>query len=112
MSAVRLNCGFSRQEHPLSTPMTFHIHSEFELYFFLQGDVRYFVEKTVYPLQPGDLLLLNSNELHKATFMSDLPYERFVCHFQPEQFNLLADFGVPLLALFTDRPSGENNPDH
>ncbi|MBP1992482.1 helix-turn-helix transcriptional regulator [Paenibacillus eucommiae] len=88
----------------------FHQHLElFEIYFFISGNVHYFIEKQVYPLQYGDLLLLNSSELHKATFQSNHRYEVIVIHFSPAVIVPLCSDRFDLLACFLNRPPGEQN---
>ncbi|WP_284641647.1 helix-turn-helix domain-containing protein [Paenibacillus silviterrae] len=90
--------------------MDFHLHDSYELYFFLSGDVHYLIEKKVYPLRYGDLLIMNNRELHKATFRSNATYENIVVHFDPavsEALTGLSDF--PLLDCYVNRPQGESN---
>jgi AraC-like DNA-binding protein len=88
----------------------FHQHQElFEIYFFLTGNVHYFIEKQVYPLQYGDLLLMNSSELHKPTFQSNQRYEVIVIHFNPAVIMPLSSPRFDLLSCFTNRPLGEQN---
>jgi len=100
-----------RTEQP--PKMDFHLHDQFEIYFFLSGDVRYFIEKTVYPLSYGDLLVMNNRELHKPTFRSDEPYENIVIHFDPETIRQLTSaFSFDLLDCFVNRPLGEQNKIH
>lgn len=87
----------------------FHLHDWLELYFFISGDVDYFVENGKYRLVFGDTLLLNSTELHKPTFRSGAPYERIVLNFDAAY---AAQFSAPdfdLLACFTGRPRGTGN---
>lgn len=56
-----------------------HHHDFYEVYFFLGGRVEYRVEGQIFRLQPGDLLLINPEELHQANVESgDAPYERIV----------------------------------
>ncbi len=87
----------------------FHLHNEYEIYFFIRGDVHYFVENSIYALQYGDLLLFNSYEIHRATFLSDKPYERVVIHFSPELMDSLSTQTTDILRCFRRRPKGEKN---
>lgn len=100
--------GHRRTDNP--PRMDFHLHDRYEIYFFISGEVNYFIEKKVYPLQYGDLLIMNSRELHKATFRSDATYENIVVHFDPavaEALGALSSF--PLLDCYVSRPQGEHN---
>jgi AraC-like DNA-binding protein/mannose-6-phosphate isomerase-like protein (cupin superfamily) len=100
-----------RLEHP--PKFDFHLHDRYELYLFLAGDVHYLIEKKVYPLTSGDLLVLNNRELHKPTFRSDTPYENIVIHFEPDVVKLLdSAFCYGLLDCFTNRAVGEQNKIH
>ncbi len=93
-------------------PADFHLHDLFEIYFFISGNVNYFIEKKVYSLQFGDLLLMNSHEIHKPAINPGKSYERIVIHFNPE---LAKSFNTPsfdLLTCFTNRSAGEKNLIH
>ncbi|MGG1556303.1 MULTISPECIES: AraC family transcriptional regulator [Paenibacillus] len=92
-------------------PLGFHQHQDqYEIYFFLTGDVHYFIEKQVYQLQYGDLLIMHSNELHRPNFQSKKQrYENVVIHFNP---SLAEHFNAPhfdLLGCFHNRAFGERN---
>lgn len=94
---------------PYGVNADFHLHDQFELYFFISGDVDYFVERVKYRLSFGDVLLMNGAELHKPTFFGQAPYERMVLHFDPA---FAAQFSTPefdLLACFTARKPGTDN---
>lgn len=87
----------------------FHLHNTFEIYFFISGSANYLIEEKVYSLKYGDLLIINSNEIHKPAFKSDEAYERIIIHFEPAIPRL---FNIPagdLLSYFTNRPNGEKN---
>ena len=90
----------------------FHLHNLFEIYFFISGDVRYFIENKVYDLKYGDMLVLNSNEIHKPTVLSANCYERIVIHFDPFIVQAFNSPTFNLLKCFTDRGKGEQNKIH
>jgi AraC-like DNA-binding protein len=90
-------------------PIDFHLHDGFEIYFLISGDVNYFVEKKVYPLNYGDLIITNSYEVHKPSFQSGKVYERIILQFKaelPEIFSLPQFY---LLNCFMNRPLGSRN---
>lgn len=87
----------------------FHLHAGCEIYFLIKGDVRYFVEKTVYPLQYGDLIITNEHEIHKPSFSSEHSYERVTLEFDPQLFKLFATESLDPLACFYNRPLGTGN---
>lgn len=87
----------------------FHLHNHFEIYFFIAGNVHYFVEKKVYPLRYGDLLVINSHEIHKPSIQSPEIYERITIHFNPQIIQLFDSPNFDLLNCFINRPIGEQN---
>lgn len=87
----------------------FHLHDRYEIYFFVSGKVNYFVEKNIYPLKEGDLLVMNSREIHKPTLTDCSPYERYIIHFSPTIISNFNTTGFNLLECFENRKSGENN---
>lgn len=91
------------------TYMEFHMHDMFEIYYFISGDFNYFIENKVFKLKYGDLLIMNSSELHRASFQSDAEYERITVHFYPEEIKVLSSPQFDLLECFTGRKKGERN---
>lgn len=87
----------------------FHLHAGCEIYFLVQGDVRYFVEKTVYPLRYGDLIITNEHEIHKPSFDSNELYERVTIEFDPMMARAFATPEYDPLACFYHRPHGQRN---
>ncbi|AGK99338.1 AraC family transcriptional regulator [Clostridium pasteurianum] len=63
-----------------------HKHMEFESHYhdfnkiiiFLSGNVNYLVEGKSYRLKPWDVILINSNEVHKPIINPEKPYERII----------------------------------
>lgn len=87
----------------------FHLHEGCEIYFLIKGDLRYFVEKTVYPLQYGDLIITNEHEVHKPSFSSDEIYERVTVEFDPLLLRPFETADYDPLACFYNRPHGKRN---
>lgn len=56
-----------------------HYHDFYEIYIFLDGEMDYWIDGTLYHLSPGDLLFINPTELHRPIPRSDdNTYERMV----------------------------------
>lgn len=56
-----------------------HHHDFYEIYFFISGNVSYNIESRSYRLSPGDVLLINPQELHQPIFSPEKQhYERYV----------------------------------
>jgi AraC-like DNA-binding protein len=68
--------------HFLNTDVPFqylHNHDFYEFYLYLSGDVTYLIEGKSYNLKSGDIVLINTRELHRAVINSmKMPYERIV----------------------------------
>ena len=58
-----------------------HLHSTFELMYFIDGDVDYMIQGKCYHLAPHDLLIIKPGENHNAINLSGGTYERFVIRF-------------------------------
>jgi AraC-type DNA-binding domain-containing proteins len=58
-----------------------HWHNEIEILFILSGTLQITVEEAKYDLKAGDIILINSNQIHSITGKDDLT---FVLQFVPE----------------------------
>ena len=56
----------------------FHYHDFNKIIIFISGKVTYLIEGKAYKLKPWDILLVNSNEIHKPLIDPDEVYERIV----------------------------------
>ena len=96
-----------------------HYHDFYEVFIFLDGDVDYWIDGSVYRLMPGDILLMNPMELHKPIARADgSKYERIVLWINKSYLSTVAE-GVyercfdsrnPYYKKILRDPSGENNP--
>lgn len=59
-----------------------HIHNDYELLFFYDGDADYIVGGSIYHLQKNDLLLIKPAVYHQLRILSSRPYERIVFNFR------------------------------
>lgn len=91
------------------TSMDFHLHEFFEIYFFISGNVNYFIENKVYKLNYGELLIMNNHEIHRPSISPGKPYERIVIHFNPLIVQSFNSPNLDLLSCFIKRPKGEFN---
>ena len=65
-------------QDPKMQEVPLHHHDFYEIYYFLSGNVEYWVEGRSYSLQPNDLLLISPMELHRPMVAPDESYERIV----------------------------------
>lgn len=85
-----------------------HIHDQFEIYFFITGNVEYLVEGSKYPLKDGTLMIMRPAESHKPSIIGDERYERYAVHFSRELVTSIDPEGI-LTKAFTERPLGKGN---
>ena len=57
-----------------------HFHDFYEVFLFIGGDVDYWIDGSLFPLKPGDILLIRPTELHKPVprEVASANYERIV----------------------------------
>lgn len=67
--AVMWGCGFSVQQYE-SGASYMHRHTSLEINYCLQGHGRYEIGDQLYPIDPGDLFLINDLEYHQAINLS------------------------------------------
>ncbi len=61
-----------------------HIHDVYEVYMVLSSGVKCFVNDRIYALEPGDVMLFSSADLHRASMPQDVLYDRYVVTFPPQ----------------------------
>lgn len=80
-----------------------HIHSCYEIYVNVSGNVSFLVESTLYPIKKGDIIITMPNEMHHCVYNSDGIHERYCFWF---------DFNDPcndISKVFSKRKMGEGN---
>lgn len=65
-----------------------HVHEHYEILWFLEGDTKYIVEGNVYPLKPGDVIVIRKHQMHRAYHNSSKRYRRFIFSLHPEFFKM------------------------
>lgn len=84
--------------------VSLHHHDFYECYLFISGDVTYFIEGKTYPLKPGDIILINSTELHQPIINNNaIPYERIVLWINKLFLNSLSTAATDLARCFEDQ---------
>ena len=70
-----------------------HIHNNYEMLFFCDGDADFIISGSIYHLQKNDLLLIKPSVYHNLRLLSARSYERVIIHFQEGAlFGELASF--------------------
>ncbi|TWH47755.1 AraC family transcriptional regulator [Sporomusa sp. KB1] len=94
---------------PVKSEFNLHIHKCYELYYFISGNVPFYIEGQQYAVQSGDFLIINSKELHRACIAEEQPYERIVMFCKPEYVNFLNTASYNLFDCFERRKLGYFN---
>lgn len=77
-----------------------HIHDVYEIYMTLTGGVRMLVNREVYALRRGDVMLFTSADLHQVSVPQDVTYDRYVITFPHSVISALPGEGARLLSCF------------
>jgi len=86
-----------------------HIHDCYELFYFLSGDLTYYIEGHAYKLEPHDMIITNTRELHRIVFDSDADYERKYIHFKSDYLTAYQTREYNLLNYIENRRLGHYN---
>ena len=73
-------------ERPSNENFQLHIHQNYEILLFLEGDTKYIIEENTYTLEPGDVVVIRKNQMHRAYHNSPSKYDRIVLNVPPEFF--------------------------
>jgi len=74
----------------------FHMHKKYEIYYLTEGSRKYFIDDSIYLVNPGNLVLIDADAVHKTANMGDVPHSRIVINFSQ---NFIDDFSNELKAL-------------
>lgn len=77
-------------EKPNNEHFKLHVHDNYEIFMFLEGDSKYVVEENVYNLKPYDVVIIRKNQLHRIYHNSPSKYSRIVLNVFPEFFEINA----------------------
>ncbi len=81
--------------------VSLHHHDFYECFFFISGNVSYYIEGKTYTLKPGDIVLVNTTELHQLIVMDhSVAYERIVLWIDKNFLNSLSTDQTDLSACF------------
>lgn len=90
----------------------YHRHNAYEIYFFLRGNIHFYVENQCYRLSPGDLLILTPEEMHRSYNLDNSEYERITINLHKSYLNRLSTPATNLSHCFDYRPKGKSNIVH
>ena len=79
-----------------------HIHPTCEIYLNVSGNVSFMVEKNIYPIRSGDIIITRPYEYHHCIYHDDSPHEHYCIFFSAEQ-------NPELFGAFFNRSRGSDN---
>ena len=100
---------FSHKTTTYNATYAYHRHDGCEVYLFLSGNVKLYIEQTCFTPVPGSLVILNSNEMHRIQCMDATPYERIVINLKRSYIEALSPDDFSLADCFYARPLGQKN---
>ena len=100
---------FSHKTTTYNATYAYHRHDGCEVYLFLSGNVRLYIEQTCFTPVPGSLVILNPNEMHRIQSIDDSAYERIVINLKRSYIEELSPAGFSLEDCFYERPLGLQN---
>jgi len=78
-----------------------HIHDKCEVYINVEGDVSFFVEKNIYPVKSGDVIITKPYEYHHCVYHSKSTHKYFCLWIEAEDEDYLN--------MFFGRDAGQHN---
>lgn len=64
-----------------------HFHDSYELYFLLEGERYYFIDKETYRVNKGTVVLVKRNQIHKTSMARDSYHDRILVQIREEVFD-------------------------
>jgi AraC-like DNA-binding protein len=77
-----------------------HYHRSYEVYYQLYGEKYYFIKDKTYKIETGDIVLINSYELHRTSLVNNNPTERILVRINDTFINNVTD-PYPSIDLFS-----------
>lgn len=79
-----------------------HFHREYELYYLFSGERNYFIHDRSFTVQPGDIVLIGSDIVHRTSDAGIPGYERMLLYYDPAFFDgFSAEHKQLLLSVFS-----------
>lgn len=81
----------------------YHSHDAYEIYFFVQGSTRLYVEQGCFELTPGDCIVIRPGQMHRCIVTDTAPYERISLYISSGALRILSTETTDLERCFRDR---------
>lgn len=86
MQAADFRVGETIEESVSNDNFYLHEHNSYEILLFLEGDSKFVIEGKDYFLEPGDIVIIRSHEMHRVYHNSNTKYRRIILHVKPRFF--------------------------
>lgn len=100
---------FFHKKTDYNASYAYHRHDGCEIYLFLSGNIRLYIEQTSFLPAPGSLVVINENEMHRIQALDDSTYERIVISLKRSYIDSLSTNDTSLSECFYKRPHGTQN---
>ena len=104
---LKTNLTYSESPNDIRDHFIMHTHENYEIYCFLEGNAKYRVESTIYPLKPNDIFIMKKGESHTLLINKNGPYRRMVISFNSAA--ILGGNKDKILEFLDERPLGQYN---
>lgn len=86
--------------------MDMHIHDCYEVYYSISGGKQFLINNKLYPIEPGDLFVINQYESHYLTQIDQTVHERIVLSIHPDFIRRMSSEQTNLDYCFQERSDG------
>lgn len=86
--------------------MDMHIHDCYEVYYSISGGKQFLIDNKLYPIEPGNLFVINQYESHYLAQIDQAVHERIVLSIHPEFIRQMSTEQTDLEYCFKNRPAG------
>ena len=107
MNSAYLSSSKILTENPCLDDFHMHTHDFYEIYCFISGNAKYYVEGNIYNLKSGDILFIKKSEAHTLQLTSDSDYERVIINFNTDA--VVNKETQTILSEFDSLPLGKGN---
>ncbi len=92
----------------------YHRHENiYEIYLYINGKIKIYVEQNCYNMLPGNLILIRPNELHRSVIIDDdTAYERIGINISADTINALSSDNTHLMNCFSSETNKGNRIIH
>ncbi|MBQ8624116.1 MAG: helix-turn-helix domain-containing protein [Oscillospiraceae bacterium] len=75
---------------------SYHRHDAYEIYLFLGGNIKMYIEQSCFDCEPGDMLLISPEQFHTHSCNGDCEYDRIVLNIKQDLLDKLSYEDVSL----------------